>query len=51
MRAHESYGLTREQAERALADVQAAIASWRTEATKLNIPREEQALTAVAFEE
>src|SRR6202789_1119687 len=48
MRAHESYGLTREQAERALADVQAAIASWRTEATKLNIPREEQALTAVA---
>jgi serine/threonine-protein kinase HipA len=51
MRAHESYGLTREQAERALADVQAATASWRTEATKLNIPREEQALTAVAFEE
>src|ERR1700733_3927890 len=42
MRAHESYGLPREQAERALADVQAATARWRSEATKLNIPREEQ---------
>ena len=50
MQAHESYGLKREAAERALADVTAAIAQWRTEARKLNIPKAEQELMAAAFE-
>jgi serine/threonine-protein kinase HipA len=50
MQAHKSYGLTRDRAELALAEVQAATASWRTEAETLHIPRAEQELMAVAFE-
>jgi serine/threonine-protein kinase HipA len=50
MQAHKSYGLTHDRAELALAEVQAATASWRTEAERLNIPRAEQELMAAAFE-
>ncbi|HET6215659.1 MAG TPA: HipA domain-containing protein [Acidobacteriaceae bacterium] len=49
MESYRSYGLTRSQADLALAEVQAAVANWRTDADGLKIHRAEQELIAPAF--
>ena len=48
--AHADYGLSKTEADKVVAQVTAAVASWRREAAKLRIPRAEQDLMAVAFE-
>ena len=50
MDAYRDYGLTTQQADRALQRVQTAIHSWRSEASRLHIPHAEQDLMAAAFE-
>ena len=50
MDAYKEYGLTAQQADRVLQHVQTAIHSWRSEASRLHIPRAEQDLMASAFE-
>ena len=50
MDAYRDYGLTTQQADRVLQHVQTAIHSWRSEASRLHIPRAEQDLMASAFE-
>ncbi len=50
MDAHRDYGLTAQLADRVLQHVQTAIHSWRSEASRLHIPRAEQDLMASAFE-
>lgn len=50
MDAYRDYGLTAQQADRVLQQVQAAVHDWRSEAGRLHIPRAEQDLMASAFE-
>ena len=50
MDACQDYGLTKQLADRALQQVQTAVAQWRGEAGKLGIPRSEQELMAPAFD-
>ena len=50
MAAHKAYGISSAQADAALKSVEAAVAEWRTEATRFRIPRAEQELMAAAFE-
>ncbi len=50
MDAYRDYGLTIQQADRALQHVQAAIHSWRDEASRLHISHAEQDLMSSAFE-
>jgi serine/threonine-protein kinase HipA len=50
MDAYRDYGLTAQQADRVLQQVQAAVHGWRSEASRLHIPRAEQDLMASAFE-
>jgi serine/threonine-protein kinase HipA len=49
MGAHRNYGITLQQAQQALQEVQAAVAEWRKEAIKLGITKTEQNLMAPAF--
>jgi serine/threonine-protein kinase HipA len=49
MDARKDYGLTAQQADSALRQVQAAVRGWRSEANRLHIPKAEQDLTASAF--
>jgi serine/threonine-protein kinase HipA len=44
------YGLNREQADTVLKQVQAAVAGWKNEATRLHIPKAEQDLMTDAFQ-
>ena len=50
MNANKSYGISAAQADEALQAVEAAVASWRTEANRVGIPKAEQSLMAAAFE-
>jgi serine/threonine-protein kinase HipA len=50
MSAHKAYGISAAQADAALKSVEAAVTSWRTEATRFGITRAEQSLMAAAFE-
>jgi serine/threonine-protein kinase HipA len=50
MDARKDYGLTTQQAERTLLELQAAVPDWRSEANRLHIPKAEQDLMASAFE-
>jgi serine/threonine-protein kinase HipA len=50
MDAYRDYGQTAQQADRVLQQVQAAVHDWRSEASRLHIPRAEQDLMASAFE-
>ena len=50
MNAYKTYGISSAQADAALESVRAAVAGWRTEATRFRIPRAEQELMAAAFE-
>lgn len=50
MDARKSYGLSPAQADSALQSVDAAVATWRTEAARFGIPKAEQNLMAGAFE-
>ena len=50
MNAHKAYGISAAHADAALKSVEAAVATWRAEATRLGIPRAEQNLMAAAFE-
>ncbi|MSQ70528.1 MAG: type II toxin-antitoxin system HipA family toxin [Betaproteobacteria bacterium] len=50
MDACRDYGLTKQQAQRALRQARAAVAQWRVEAGRLGIPRSEQELMAPAFD-
>jgi serine/threonine-protein kinase HipA len=50
MNANKSYGISAAQVDEALQAVEAAVASWRTEANRLGIPKAEQSLMAAAFE-
>lgn len=49
MQSCRDYGLSARDADRVLNEVRAAVASWREEATALQLPRSEQALMAAAF--
>ncbi len=51
MDAYKDYGLTTQQADNALQQVQAAVHGWRNEANGLHIPRAEQDLMTPAFEQ
>jgi serine/threonine-protein kinase HipA len=50
MDARKDYGLTTQQVDGALLEVQAAVRDWRSEANRLRIPKAEQGLMASAFE-
>jgi serine/threonine-protein kinase HipA len=50
MQAHKTYGISAGQADVALKSIEAAVSTWRIEATRLGIPRAEQNLMATAFE-
>jgi serine/threonine-protein kinase HipA len=50
MDAHKDYGLSSQQAERVRQEVEAAVATWRGEASRLRIPGQEQDQMAAAFE-
>ncbi len=50
MDAGKDYGLTAQQADDALLEVQAAIHDWRSEANLLHISKAEQYLMRAAFE-
>jgi serine/threonine-protein kinase HipA len=50
MEARADYGLSKIEADDVLARATAAVASWRSEATQLRIPKAEQDLMAAAFE-
>jgi serine/threonine-protein kinase HipA len=50
MNAYRDYGLTAQQIDRVLQQVQAAVHGWRNEASQLQIPCAEQDLMASAFE-
>ena len=50
MNAFKTYGISSAQADAALEGVEAAVAGWRTEATRFRIPRAEQDFMAAAFE-
>jgi serine/threonine-protein kinase HipA len=50
MDAHKDYGLTAQQAESVLGQVQTAVHGWRCEANRLDIPKAERELMAPAFE-
>jgi serine/threonine-protein kinase HipA len=50
LEARADYGLSKIEADRVVAQVTAAVALWRTEATRLRIPDAEQELMAIAFE-
>lgn len=50
MNAHKTYGISAVQADVVLKSIDAAVSTWRTEATRLGISRAEQNLMAVAFE-
>jgi serine/threonine-protein kinase HipA len=49
MNAHRDYGLTVQQADRVLMQVQTAVHGWRTEANQLHIPKAEQDLMTPAL--
>ena len=49
LKAAEDYGLSNTQAAEIVEEVGKAVATWREEATKLNIPREEQNRLRGAF--
>ena len=49
MEASQAYGLNPPEASDVLKSVQGAVAGWREEATRLNIPKAEQDLMAYAF--
>jgi serine/threonine-protein kinase HipA len=51
MEASRDYGLSAGEAADALTQVRGAVAGWREEATRLNIPKAEQDLMANAFQE
>ena len=51
MEASQHYGLNPREANDVLKQVQDAVAGWREEATRLNIPKAEQDLMANAFQE
>jgi serine/threonine-protein kinase HipA len=51
MEASRDYGLSEREAADALTQVRNAVAGWREEATRLNIPKAEQDLMADAFQE
>lgn len=50
MNALKAYGISAAQADAALKSVNAAVETWRSEATRFGIPRAEQSLMAAAFE-
>jgi serine/threonine-protein kinase HipA len=50
MNAYKSYGISATLADAALKSIEAAVATWRAEATRLGIPRAEQNLMVTAFE-
>ena len=50
MNAYKTYGISSAQADAALESVEAAVAGWRTEATRFGIPRAEQDFMSAAFE-
>ncbi len=50
MEASQDYGLNPREATDVLKQVQDAVAGWREEATRLNIPKVEQDLMAIAFQ-
>src|SRR5260370_22142832 len=50
MDAHRDYGLTAQQADRVLQQVQTAINNWHEEANRFHVPKAEQDLMAPAFE-
>ncbi len=50
LEAHRDYGLSKTEAEGIIAKTGAAVALWRSEATRVGIPRAEQELMASAFE-
>ena len=49
LEAHRAYGLTAAEAKTIISEVRKAVASWRSEATQLRIPRADQELMAKAF--
>jgi serine/threonine-protein kinase HipA len=50
MDAYRDYGLTTQQADNVLQQVQKAVRGWRSEANRFHIPKSEQDLMAPAFE-
>ena len=50
MNAHKTYGISAAQADAALKSVNAAVMTWRSEATRFGVTRAEQSLMAAAFE-
>jgi serine/threonine-protein kinase HipA len=50
MAAYKAYGISSAQADAVLKSVEAAVAGWRTEATRFGISKTEQSLMAAAFE-
>ncbi len=50
MNAYKTYGISAAQADAALESVETAVATWRTEATRLGLSRAEQNLMVAAFE-
>jgi serine/threonine-protein kinase HipA len=48
--AAKDYGLSKDDAQRFLKEVQSAIGQWQEEAKRLNIPKAEQELMAEAFQ-
>lgn len=50
IKASRDYGISAKDADRMLQEVSTAVATWRDEATALQIPRAEQALMAAAFQ-
>lgn len=50
MDASSDYGLEKKHADTVLKKIQAAVKTWREEATRLNIPKAEQELVSAAFQ-
>ncbi len=49
LEAHADYGLTAAEAKTIISKTRAVVASWRTEASRLRVPKTEQELMAKAF--
>jgi serine/threonine-protein kinase HipA len=50
MDASSDYGISKDEADRAVQEVRKAVSSWRTEAASLRIPKAQQEFMAAAFE-
>jgi hypothetical protein len=51
LESHRAYGLSAAEAIAIVSKTREAVGTWRSEATRLRIPRAEQALAARAFAE